>query len=264
MYIRTDDDNNIIEVIVVGGVPEKNGYQIDTIDESILSDVFSYKYIDGEFVKKEQDIRLDKIDDIKNVKINMMSSICQNVIESGIDVLDKHYSLSAYDQINLMKLESLARMNPEGLFPYHADGELCTLYSAEAIIVLAERATAWKLYWSTYFNHLKAEIMEMTNVDDIISVKFGQTLNDTSIQSINLILGGVTFTIDPISDQFDYNTLFNKIDVKELLSIDEQIKEKIMSDVPQQDIIDENIDETINETPEEVVTDDEESNEVSE
>ena len=279
MYIRTDDDHNILEVIVVGGIPKKNGYEVDTIDESILSDIFSYKYIDGEFVKKETDIRLEKIDDIKQIKISMMSSICQTVIENGIDVNGEHYSLSAYDQLNIMKLESQARMNPNQFLPYHADGELCKLYSAEAIIALAEYATAWKLYWSTYFNHLKMEITNMTDVDQIISVTFGQALTDESNTSISQLLGDTVFTIEPISDEFDYDSLFNKVDASSLLETDRKIKEAALiaeqrareeaerierekaeiesSTTPYGTVTDE-------ETSEEVIPDDEENTEVSE
>lgn len=225
MYIRTDDDHNILEVIVVGMKPETNGYEVDTIDEEILSDVLSYKYIDGNFVKKETDMRLEKIDDIKQIKISMMSSICQNVIEGGFDLNDEHYSLSAYDQINIMKLESQARLNPDQPLPYHADGELCKLYTAEDIITLAEYATGWKLYWSTYFNHLKNEILNMTDVDQIISVKFGQTLSDDSNTSISQILGDTVFTITPIVDDFDYDSLFVKVNASDLLSTDQRLKE---------------------------------------
>lgn len=277
MYIRTDDDHNIIEVIIVGGKPEKNGYEVDTIDESILPDILYYKYIDGQFIKRETDVRLDKINEIREIKINMMSSICQSVIENGIDVNGKHYSLTAYDQINIMKLESQARMKPDQLLPYHANGELCKLYSAEAIIALAEYATAWKLYWSTYFNHLKMEITNMTDVDKIISVAFGQKLTDESNSSISQILGDVVFTIEPISDEFDYDSLFIKTDAKSLLETDRRFKEAalIAEQLAREEAerlerekaeIESSQNNTVtnDDTSEEVIPDDEENVEVSE
>lgn len=226
MYIRTDDDHNILEVIIVGGKPEKNGYEVDTIDESILPDILSYKYIDGQFIKRETDIRLDKIDEIREIKINMMSSICQSVIENGIDVNGEHYSLTAHDQLNIMNLESQARINPNKPLPYHADGEMCRLYSAEEIIILAESAASWISYWSTYFNHLKAEIIKMTDIDEIISVKFGQSLSDVNDASIKHILGDTSFTIEPISDGFDYDGLFVKINAEEFLASVKRAKDE--------------------------------------
>ena len=54
MYIQTDKDNNIIQLITVGCCPAENGYEIpDDTSEDILKNIFSYKYINGEFVFKD-------------------------------------------------------------------------------------------------------------------------------------------------------------------------------------------------------------------
>lgn len=228
MYIRTDDEHNVLEVIVVGAKPTTNGYEVDTIDESILSDIFSYKYIDGSFVKNDNVNPLNEIiDDVKNIKLNTMSSICNMTIENGVDIGDEHYSLTGNDQINIMKLESNARLAPDQSFPYHADGKLCRLYTAEEIINIATVATSWILYWTTYYNHLKTEILAMTDASDVVNVKFGQPLTDASMESFKLIVGDTVITIDPISDGFDYESLLMKPDANSILSTDQRIKDDI-------------------------------------
>lgn len=227
MYIRTDDEHNILEVIVVGGKPTTNGYEVDTIDESILSDLFSYKYIDGNFVKNDKNPLDDIIDDVKRIKLNMMSSVCQTIIENGIDIGNDHYSLSSNDQINIMKLESQARLNMDQSFPYHADGQLCRLYTAEEIIGIASAATSWVLYWTTYYNHLKSEVVAMTTSDEVINVKFGQALSDASMESFKMIVGDTVISIDPIEDGFDYNSLLLKPNTSEIINTDQAVKDAI-------------------------------------
>lgn len=119
----------------------------------------------------------------------------------------------------------------------------------------------------------------MTDVDQIISVTFGQALTDESNSSISQLLGDTVFTIEPISDEFDYDSLFNKVDASSLLETDRKIKEAALiaeqrareeaerierekaeiesSTTPDETVTDE-------ETSEEVIPDDEENTEVSE
>lgn len=211
MYIRTDDNHNIIELIIVGVMPEKNGYEVDKIDEEIMRDILNYKYIDGEFIKSETDIRDKCIDEIRSLKIANMSQTCNMLIEKGIDFGGSHYSLTTTDQINLMKLESVARLSPETQILYHADGEGCREFSNEEIIAIATLAIGWITYNTTYFNQLKAQINEMTDIDDIISINYGMTLNETYNTQFMALTEGIDFTIDEVIDEFDYESLIPKV-----------------------------------------------------
>ena len=66
MYIRTDNEDNIVELIFIGSMPEKNGFKIDKIDENIINDILNYKYINGEFIKREpRDIYQENIEMIR-------------------------------------------------------------------------------------------------------------------------------------------------------------------------------------------------------
>lgn len=206
MFIKIDDENNIVEVISVGVKPKKNGYEVESIDENILSDILNYKYINGEFIKNSG-LSLEKINKIKNIKINLMNNICKNVIESGINFKNKHYSLTIYDQINIERLKAQAILNSNLNFLYHADNETYQLYSSEDIIKLSKEANLWIQYWLVYFNCLKSEILEMDDIDKIKDIKFGQILSKKSTDFINSIFSENQFNIDPISDQYNYDMI---------------------------------------------------------
>ena len=57
--------------------------------------------------------------------------------------------------------------------PYHADGEECRYYSAADFTVIAEAATAWKLYQESYFNSLKQYILSLNTAEEIEDISYG-------------------------------------------------------------------------------------------
>lgn len=225
MYIRTDNEGNVKELVVIGGMPETNGYEIDSIDEDIANDILSYKYINGEFIKNEDsDILQDNIEIIRKMKIDILSSICHDNIEKGITVNGSHYSLTSNDQIEMIKLESMIKMNPETPVFYHADGEKCRMYTAEEFLTISTAALGWITYNRTYFNLLKSEILEMTDVHDIIDINYGTPLNETNTSTLNLIMGGSESLYDfpVINDTTDYESIINPpndFNFKEMMTI---------------------------------------------
>ena len=114
---------------------------------------------------------------VKAAKITEMSKTCEKIIFAGIDVVlsdeeSHHFSLTEYDQLNLFKLETLARSGEE-ILPYHEDGELCKFYPAVDIIAIANAATQFITYHTTYFNSLKAYINSLRSVNTISRVEYG-------------------------------------------------------------------------------------------
>lgn len=214
MFIRTNDDHKIVEVIIVGVKPKKNGYEIDSIPEDVLKDILNYKYIDGQFVKssEEENTRNKYIEQIRAMKLQAMSDTCGALINAGIDYGDEHYSLNTTDQINLMKLESVARFSPNTPILYHADGKECRVYSNDEILNIANRGIGLITYHTTYHNQLKAMIKKMTNVDDIINVKYGMKLDDVHDAQFKALTSGIEFPMDEIEDTFDYESLIPKVD----------------------------------------------------
>lgn len=122
------------------------------------------------------------IEYVRSTKIAEMTSVCNKVIENGIDVflsdgVSYHFSLTTQDQLNLITLQSMIASG-ETSIPYHADGELCRYYSVDDITTVMDAATAYKTYHVTYFNSLKMYINSMNNISDISAVQYGMAVPD--------------------------------------------------------------------------------------
>lgn len=198
MYIQTDDNDNIIQVIEVGSMPEKNGYEIDSIPDNVLENPFDYKYIDGNFTLKEN-LESLKIQQLKQAKIQNMNVLCNQIIVSGFDFKNEHYSLFQHDQINLADLKNTA-LNGDSVV-YHSDGNLCKTYSPEEFLSLINAVSNFKKLHTTYFNFLKSKINSAENIDEILEIHYG---SDVSDEFENLV-GNTEFEIPDIPDVADYS-----------------------------------------------------------
>lgn len=117
------------------------------------------------------------VDYAKTLKIKEMNQTCQNTIFTGIDVVlsdgeSHHFSLTEYDQVNLFKLETLAHSGAETL-PYHEDDKPCKFFPAEDIITIANAATNYVTYHTTYTNSLKSYIKSLRSLNTISRVYYG-------------------------------------------------------------------------------------------
>lgn len=127
-----------------------------------------------------------ELEQVKSRKIIQMCSVCQTTITNGIDYNDEHYRLNTTDQINLTSLYSLAQSGKD--VPYHADGKVCRIYTSEEMVGLAQTATQWIIYHTTYYNLLKNQINEMTDIDEINAVTYGMSLKE----EYQTIIDGIT------------------------------------------------------------------------
>lgn len=225
MYIRTDNDGKIIEMIFVGGMPTENGYEVDetTVDREILEHVLEYKYINGEFIKNE-DYRLTKIDDIKQQKISFMNQTCNYSITKGIDYNGEHYSLTELDQINLARVEYSIKSNPDLSVLYKADGKNFREYTADEILELSSLVYRWVTYHRMYLNLVKEQISSMNNIDDIITMKYGEPLIPQYQSQLSNIIpdDDPDLHIEIVADDFDYESFFRKIDIDSLMDTTSQ------------------------------------------
>ena len=207
MIIQTNQNGEIIQFITVGDIPEgtPDHYYIDekSVSEEILRHIFDYRYVDGKFIPKV-DVDSEHLEEFKKAKINNMRFACNQVIEKGIDWNGDHYSLEQTDQINLMKLDDIARRSATTTpIMYHADGQLCRAYSQEEITRLAGAASKWVSYHTTYFNYLKATIQDMTTVEEVTDVHYGMRLNDSYMNLLNEIADGEDLLVE-VEDDYDY------------------------------------------------------------
>lgn len=117
---------------------------------------------------------------VKDTKIAYMSRVCQSVIENGITVIltdgeAYHFALTKEDQINLMECKEELALGAEYV-SYHADGGLCTYYSAEDMMRIISAGIYHKKYQITYFNSLKNYINSMDNMVDISEAFYGMAI----------------------------------------------------------------------------------------
>ena len=110
----------------------------------------------GEYtIEDEQDDR--PLDEIRADKLAELSASCNAAITAGMDVETtqgtEHFSLQETDQINLTTALSAVQSGAAG-YPYHADGQLCRLFTAAEIQAIAAASVKHKLYHTTLCNHL--------------------------------------------------------------------------------------------------------------
>ena len=110
----------------------------------------------GEYtIVEEPDDRT--LDEIRTDKLAELSASCNDAITAGMDVETtqgtEHFSLQETDQINLTTALSAVQSGAAG-YPYHADGQLCRLFTAAEIQAIAEASVKHKLYHTTLCNHL--------------------------------------------------------------------------------------------------------------
>ena len=141
-----------------------NGEVIENTSISQVADVWSperEEYIkgiayNGEYtIEEEHDDRA--LDEIRADKLVELSASCNASITAGMDVETtqgtEHFSLQETDQINLTTALSAVQAGAPG-YPYHADGQLCRLFTAAEIQAIAAASVKHKLYHTTLCNHL--------------------------------------------------------------------------------------------------------------
>ena len=90
-----------------------------------------------------------------------------------------------------MNQVSLGTIKAENGVPYHADGELCTLFSVTDFTLVANSATKFILQQTTYCNHLMAFVRSLETRSEIEKVVYGQELTGKFLESYNDVIGGV-------------------------------------------------------------------------
>lgn len=126
--------------------------------------------------EKEEEYRRS-LQFVKDKKIEYMSYLCHQTIENGIlitlsDGLEHSFALTENDQTNLMERQAQLMAGATQV-SYHADGELCTYYSAEDMMAIIQASIFHKDYQTTYFNSLKHYINSMTDKNEVSAVEYG-------------------------------------------------------------------------------------------
>lgn len=142
---------------------DENSNPIYTTEEEVVTTSVLGWYLDED---KYNSVLATQLQELKNIKKQEMNEICQQTIWEGVDVaLDdttpkvySHFSFTLEDQSNIKGLYD--KINKDNLThaPYHADGELCRLFTAKEIIKVYNAMEAYKTYNITLCNFIKKYI----------------------------------------------------------------------------------------------------------
>ena len=143
------------------GTEEKPNYVTTEVEQTPryseeALDIAKRQSYNGEYtIEEEPDDR--PLDEIRADKLAELSASCNDAITAGMDVETtqgtEHFSLQETDQINLTTALSAVQSGAAG-YPYHADGQLCRLFTAAEIQAIAAASVKHKLYHTTMCNHL--------------------------------------------------------------------------------------------------------------
>jgi hypothetical protein len=138
-------------------------------------------------------IKAEVLAQARTDKLSEISDTCEKTIYAGVDVTlptgtTAHFSLTEKDQINITAAQTAIKAGATQ-FPYHADGDLCRMYSGEEIAAIETAATKFVLYHTTYCNHLNRWIDRSTSEDEIRAIYYGIPLPDDLKTSMDAIVG---------------------------------------------------------------------------
>lgn len=159
---------------------------VSSIPDDIPSEALSYE--DGT-------VSVD-VEKYRELKLAEVSADCNSAIVAGCSVelsdgTAPNFALEETDQINLTAAATAVTMGATG-YPYHADGELCKLYSAEDIMAISTAATTHKLYHTTYCNHLLVWIRRAEDADELAGITYGVELPEDLAENMAEVLADET------------------------------------------------------------------------
>lgn len=133
----------------------------------------------------------NNVEQVRTAKKAEIGVDCSTAIYAGVEVSEKRYSLTEHDQTEIMAQLSAVRAGAAEV-PYHADGELCRMYSAAEFTALTQAATSHIFYHRTYCNHVNAWI-KRADLTELCSIYYGAVLPAdlaTSMSSLIEAAGG--------------------------------------------------------------------------
>lgn len=116
----------------------------------------------------------NSVEQVRAVKKQEIGQDCSAAIYAGIDLDGAHYSLTEHDQTEIMAQFTTVKEGAQAV-PYHADGELCRMDTAQEFTALAQAATAHVFYHRTYCNHVNAWIAR-AGLDELAAIEYGAEL----------------------------------------------------------------------------------------
>lgn len=143
-----------------------------TVEETEDGVVVTPRVEDWEAWKAEQP---DPLESTRADKLSELSAACNAAIVAGMDVETtqgtEHFSLEETDQINLTTAYN-AVMSGATAYPYHADGSLCRMFTAEEITSISNASISHKMYHTTLCNHLLTWARRAETAEELESITY--------------------------------------------------------------------------------------------
>lgn len=193
VYIKTDENGCIIAIdggyttpanldrwtqIDEGYGDKYNLCQSNYLPKSLYAEggVPQYKLVDGKVVERNaEELEADRLPVAKGAKIADLSAFCNAAIVAGMDVETsqgtEHFSLEETDQINLSAALTAVQAGASD-YPYHADGQLCRMFTAAEIQAIAQASVQHKLYHTTLCNHLLTWARRAETAEELAGISY--------------------------------------------------------------------------------------------
>lgn len=157
----------------------ENGIITNIIVSDEPDNINTFPVPNGLWIGDKMTPQYESIEATKTAKLAEISQSCEDYIYAGTDVTlpdgtTKHFTYTLADQSNISEMFT-AIMAGATEYPYHADGEICKIYTKEQIIAIYGTLSLFKTEATTYHNSLKAQINVMTDADAISAIKFKET-----------------------------------------------------------------------------------------
>ena len=138
-----------------------------------------YKLVDGApMLRSEEEIAADRLPSLREAKHAEVSAASEAAIYAGMDVETtqgtEHFSLTEKDQINLTTAKNAVDKGAAA-YPYHADDEMCRIFTAAEINAIGQASIAHKIYHTTYCNHL-FEWIRRADAAELAGITYGAEL----------------------------------------------------------------------------------------
>lgn len=168
----------------------KNGIEVNRI---VADEEFCQQYYSGDGYSYEAEPDdpppapdQPTVEQVREEKLKEAGDACTAAIYAGVDVEGSHYSLTEHDQMEIMAQYATIKEGAAAV-PYHADGELCRMYTAEEFTALAQAATSHIFAHRTYCNHLNAWIRR-ADLEELAGIVYGAELPEDLEQRMLEIL----------------------------------------------------------------------------
>lgn len=143
-----------------------------TVEETEYGVVVTPRVEAWEAWKAEQP---DPLEITRADKLSELSAACNAAIVAGMDVETtqgtEHFSLEETDQINLTTAYNAVMLGATA-YPYHADGSLCRMFTAEEITAISNASISHKMYHTTLCNHLLTWARRAETAEELESITY--------------------------------------------------------------------------------------------